>query len=113
MVLAAAQRVPQRLAVLLGSLAQTPDDTPGAWQAANAEWVALLLTTHGALRAMAQTLAGLQVHPATMRARLEARRATMPTREAQALLGEDLVQQTAALTRQHLQSLSTMDQAAH
>jgi 3-carboxy-cis,cis-muconate cycloisomerase len=55
----AGQRVPQRLAALLGNLAQGQADDPGHGQASLAEWQALLMASHGAVSALLQALAGL------------------------------------------------------
>ncbi|MBB1074157.1 3-carboxy-cis,cis-muconate cycloisomerase [Rhodoferax sp. 4810] len=104
-VLAAAQRVPQRLAVLLASMAQEHEGALGHWQAAFAEWPALLMSAHGATRAMDQALASLQVHPQRMRSHLDARRAAAPTREAAAPFALELARHAAELTHQHLQTL--------
>lgn len=103
--LAAAQRVPQCLSTLLLTLAQDHDGGLGHWQAALAEWPTLLMSTHGATRAMALALAGLQVHTEQMRSHLEARRAAAPNREAAAPFAPELAQQAAELTRQHLLDL--------
>jgi 3-carboxy-cis,cis-muconate cycloisomerase len=103
--LAAAQRVPQCLSTLLLTLAQDHDGGLGHWQAALAEWPTLLISTHGATRAMALALAGLQVHTDQMRSHLEARRAAAPSREAASPFAPELAQQAAELARQHLLDL--------
>jgi len=103
--LAAAQRVPQCLSTLLLTLAQDHDGGLGHWQAALAEWPTLLMSTHGATRAMALALVGLQVHTDHMRSHLEARRAAAPNREAAAPFAPELAQQAAELARQHLLDL--------
>jgi 3-carboxy-cis,cis-muconate cycloisomerase len=103
--LAAGQRVPQCLTTLLQTLAQDHEGGLGHWQAALAEWPTLLMSVHGATRAMALALAGLQVHTDQMRSHLEARRAAAPNREAAAPFAPELAQQAAELARQHLPTL--------
>ncbi|WP_180126424.1 lyase family protein [Rhodoferax sp. BLA1] len=103
--LAAAQRMPQCLSSLLLTLAQDHDGGLGHWQAALAEWPTLLMSTHGATRAMALALTGLQVNTDQMRSHLEARRAAAPSREPAALFAPELAQQAAELARQHLLDL--------
>ncbi|MDR3371702.1 lyase family protein [Rhodoferax sp.] len=103
-VLAAGQRVPQQMATLLGSLAQEHEGGLGSWQAALTEWPALLMSTHGAMRAMAQALAKLQVHPLRMRSHLEACRAGAATREEAAWFAPSLAQHAAEMTQRHLQT---------
>lgn len=109
--LAAAQRVPQCLSTLLLTLAQDHDGGLGHWQAALAQWPTLLMSTHGATRAMALALTGLQVHTDQMRSHLEARRAAAPSREAAALFAPELAQQAAELARQHLLDLHAITES--
>ncbi|MEF7613845.1 lyase family protein [Aquincola sp. MAHUQ-54] len=70
--LAAAQRVPHRVAALLGAMAQEHERGLGNWQAELAEWAGLFISAHGAVHALAEAAAGLQVHPQRMRAHIEA-----------------------------------------
>jgi 3-carboxy-cis,cis-muconate cycloisomerase len=72
--LAAAQRVPQRVAALLATMPQEHERALGAWQAELAEWVGLWTSAAGALRALADAAPGLVVHHARLRANLEAHR---------------------------------------
>ncbi|MED5621085.1 lyase family protein [Ideonella sp. BN130291] len=65
--LAAAQRAPQRVAALLQAMPQEHERGLGNWQAELAEWTGLLLSAHGALKALADAAAGLQVDTARMR----------------------------------------------
>jgi 3-carboxy-cis,cis-muconate cycloisomerase len=106
-VLAAAQRVPQQTATLLGTMAQEHEGGLGNWQAALTEWPALLMSTHGAMRAMAQALVSLQVKPQSMLRNLEARRNSATTREAAAWFAPGLAQHAAELTHRHLQTTLT------
>jgi len=70
--LAAGQRVPHRVAALLGAMAQEHERGLGGWQAELAEWAALYAGVHGALHALAQAAPGLQVDAARMRANIDA-----------------------------------------
>jgi 3-carboxy-cis,cis-muconate cycloisomerase len=70
--LAAAQRAPQRVAALLGAMAQEHERGLGNWQAELAEWAGLVISAHGAVKALAEAAAGLQVDEARMRANIEA-----------------------------------------
>lgn len=70
--LAAARRTPQRVAALLACMEQEHERGLGGWQAELAEWSGLLLSCHGALRAMAQAAAQLQVQPARMLENIDA-----------------------------------------
>ncbi|HEY8905002.1 MAG TPA: lyase family protein [Rhodoferax sp.] len=103
-VLAVAQRVPQQMATLLGTMTQEHEGGLGNWQAALTEWPALLMSTHGATRAMAQALVSLQVKPQSMLSNLEARRTSATTREAAAWFATGLAQHAAELTHRHLQT---------
>lgn len=72
--LAAAQRAPQRVAALLACMNQEHERALGGWQAELAEWAGLLLQSHGAVRAMHEAFAGLQVYPARMLCNIDAQR---------------------------------------
>jgi 3-carboxy-cis,cis-muconate cycloisomerase len=69
--LAAAQRVPQRVAALLAAMPQEHERACGAWQAEQAEWAQLVVSTHGSVRAMVQALTALNVDPARMQAHID------------------------------------------
>ncbi|WP_349744991.1 3-carboxy-cis,cis-muconate cycloisomerase [Roseateles cavernae] len=69
--LAAAQRAPQRVAALLACMGQEHERGLGGWQAELAEWTGLLLSSHGALQALAGALAALRIEPERMRANIE------------------------------------------
>nr|WP_198984224.1 3-carboxy-cis,cis-muconate cycloisomerase [Herbaspirillum sp. ASV7] len=64
--LAAAQRAPQQAAALLASMAQQHERGLGNWQAELAEWPALFLGVHGALRALNDAFAGLGIDTTRM-----------------------------------------------
>lgn len=72
--LAAAQRVPHRVAALLGAMAQEHERGLGNWQAELAEWAGLFVSAHGALRALLDAASGLQVYPQRMLDHIEALR---------------------------------------
>jgi 3-carboxy-cis,cis-muconate cycloisomerase len=69
--LAAAERVPHRVAGLLGAMRQEHERGLGNWQAELAEWAGLFVSTHGALHALAEAFAGLEVDAAQMRANID------------------------------------------
>jgi 3-carboxy-cis,cis-muconate cycloisomerase len=70
--LAAASRTPQHAAALLATMAQQHERGLGNWQAELAEWPNLFLSAHGALRALVEACAGLQVDSARMRRNIDA-----------------------------------------
>ena len=77
-VIAAAQRAPQRVAVLLAAMQQEHERALGAWQAELAEWLLLVMSVHSSPRALAGALPNLRVDAKRMRANLDAMRATLP-----------------------------------
>jgi 3-carboxy-cis,cis-muconate cycloisomerase len=105
--LAAAQRTPLRVAALLASLTHAHAPGLGRWQASLAEWPALLMSAHGAARAVAELLAKLQVNTNTMRNNLLAWRASLPAREAAERLSLEDVALAAQLTQAQLNVLQT------
>ncbi len=74
--LAAAQRVPQRVAALLQAMVQEHERGLGGWQAELAEWCGLWLSVHGSLKALADAAAGLQLHAGRMRENISRFQAT-------------------------------------
>ena len=70
--LAAATRTPQHAASLLAAMGQQHERGLGNWQAELAEWPALFLSAHGALRALNEAFEGLTVDTARMRANIDA-----------------------------------------
>lgn len=70
--LAAAQRTPHRVAALLGAMAQEHERGLGNWQAELAEWAGLFISAHGAVHALAEAAAGLQVNPQRMAQHIDA-----------------------------------------
>ncbi|MES3021763.1 MAG: 3-carboxy-cis,cis-muconate cycloisomerase [Pseudomonadota bacterium] len=69
--LAGAGRTPHTAAALLGAMGQQHERGLGNWQAELAEWPGLFLSAHGALSALNEAMAGLQVDPARMRANID------------------------------------------
>jgi 3-carboxy-cis,cis-muconate cycloisomerase len=69
--LAAARRAPQRVAALLACMDQEQERGLGGWQAEQAEWCGLLLSSHAAVRALSQAAAGLQLDLLRMRANID------------------------------------------
>src|SRR5450755_3704263 len=65
--IAAATRAPQIAATLLAAMPQEHERGLGDWQAELAQWPALFLAAHGALRALADACGGLEVDVARMR----------------------------------------------
>ncbi|MES2414636.1 MAG: lyase family protein [Pseudomonadota bacterium] len=100
--LAAAQRVPQRVAALLAAMPQEHERALGNLQAELAEWPGLLMSVHGSARAMSQALAGLQVDTQRMQANIDAVRGELPPDIADEWFNPSLVQHAATLTRSQL-----------
>jgi len=107
-VLAAARRAPQRVAALLAAMPQEHERALGAWQAELAEWPQLLQSAHGAVRALATTLPGLQVHAGRMRANIDALRSELPREAADEWFDPALAEHSAGLARAQAARLRTL-----
>ncbi len=94
--IAAAVRAPHHVAALLAAMPQEHERGLGNWQAELAEWPALFLAAHGALRALADACAGLEIDAARMRANIEATRGAVFAEAAAALLAPALGRTQAA-----------------
>jgi len=70
--LAAAMRTPHRVAALLSTMPQEHERGLGNWQAELAEWPGLFMSAHGAVHALADAAAGLEVDTARMRRNVDA-----------------------------------------
>lgn len=70
--LAASYRTPHSAAALLGTMSQEHERGLGNWQAELAQWPSLFLSAHGALTALNEAFAALQVDPQRMRANIDA-----------------------------------------
>jgi len=75
--IAAALRAPHHAAALLAAMAPSHERGLGEWQAELAEWPSLFLETHGALVALADACAALDVDTARMRDNIERQRGTV------------------------------------
>jgi 3-carboxy-cis,cis-muconate cycloisomerase len=84
--IAAAMRAPHHAAALLAAMAPAHERGLGDWQAELAEWPSLFLETHGALVALADACAGLDVDAARMRANIDRLHGTVFSEAAAALL---------------------------
>ena len=80
--LAAAHRVPHRVAALLACMPQEHERALGGWQAELAEWAGLWISAAGAVRALADAAPGLVVHRGRLLANLEAHRGEFEIDEA-------------------------------
>ena len=70
--IAAATRAPQQAATLLAAMPQAQQRGLGDWQAELAVWPSLFMAAHGAVHALADACAGLEVDAARMRANVDA-----------------------------------------
>lgn len=70
--LAGATRAPHRAGALLSAMCQQHERGLGNWQAELAEWPGLFLSAHGALAALTDAVAGLQINRARMRINIDA-----------------------------------------
>ncbi|MES2401758.1 MAG: lyase family protein [Pseudomonadota bacterium] len=104
--LAAAQRVPQRVAALLAAMPQEHERALGNLQAELAEWPGLLMSVHGSARAMSQALAGLQVDTQRMQANINAVRSELPAEVADEWFNPALAQHAGTLARSQLALLT-------
>ncbi|HEY2187393.1 MAG TPA: 3-carboxy-cis,cis-muconate cycloisomerase, partial [Caldimonas sp.] len=94
--IAAGVRAPQHAAALLAAMRQAHERGLGEWQAELAEWPSLFLAAHGALVALADALAGLEVDPERMRDNIARQRGTVFAEAAAALLAPTLGKAKAA-----------------
>ncbi|OOG47577.1 lyase family protein [Polaromonas sp. A23] len=104
--LAAAQRAPQRVAALLSAMPQEHEQALGNWQAELAEWPGLLMSAHGAARAMALALPNLQVNVPRMHANLDAVRVGASPEDAAQWFSPALARDAAMLAHTQIQLLS-------
>ncbi|MEO5881897.1 MAG: 3-carboxy-cis,cis-muconate cycloisomerase [Caldimonas sp.] len=72
--IAAATRAPHQAATLLAAMPQAHQRGLGDWQAELAVWPSLFMTAHGAVRALADACADLEVDSVRMRANIDAHR---------------------------------------
>ena len=88
--IAASLRAPHHAAAVLAALAPAHERGLGEWQAELAEWPSLFLETHGALVALADACAGLEVDNARMRDNIERQHGAVFAEAAAALLAPSL-----------------------
>ena len=93
--LAAATRTPQRAAALLASMGQQHERGLGNWQAELAEWPNLFLSAHGALQALNDAFAGLQIDSARMLRNIDALQGLVFAEAASAYLAATIGKQAA------------------
>jgi len=94
--IAAGVRAPQHAAALLASMRQAHERGLGDWQAELAEWPTLFFSASGALAALADAIAGLEVDAARMRANIARQRGTVFAEAAAALIAPALGKQKAS-----------------
>jgi 3-carboxy-cis,cis-muconate cycloisomerase len=108
--LAQAHRAPQRAATLLATLGPAHERGLGDWQASLAEWPALWVGAHGALAALKDVLARLQVFPDAMARHLDALQGVLHAEAAAALLAPALGK---AAAHQRIEALCARALAEH
>lgn len=95
--IAAAHRVPQRVAAMLAAMPQQHERALGAWQAELAEWPQLVMSAHGSVRALSAALPGLQVDAGRMRANIDRLRAELPPSAADEWFDPALAENAGAI----------------
>ena len=105
MAVAAAHRVPQRVAAMLAAMPQQHERALGAWQAELAEWPQLVMSAHGSVRALSAALPGLQVDAVRMRANIDRLRAELPPSAADEWFDPALADNAGAIATERTQIL--------
>ena len=105
--LAAAQRVPQRVAALLATMPHEHERALGGWQAELAEWSQLLMSAHASSHAMASALPHLVVDFERMRRHIDAASALVDKESARAWFDPALAIGAGQLARRTLAVLRT------
>jgi 3-carboxy-cis,cis-muconate cycloisomerase len=103
--LAAAQRVPQRVAALLATMPHEHERALGGWQAELAEWSQLLVSAHAGSRAMASALPYLVVDTDRMRSHIEAAARSVDKESGKTWFAPALAVGAGQLARNYLISL--------
>ncbi len=103
--LAAAQRVPQRLAALLASMPHEHERALGGWQAELAEWSQLLMSAHASSKAMASALPNLVVDSERMRSHIEAAARSVDKESAKTWFDPALAVGAGQMARSYLADL--------
>lgn len=102
---AAAHRVPQRVAAMLAAMPQQHERALGAWQAELAEWPQLVMSAHGSVRALSAALPGLQVNAGRMRANIDRLRAELPPSAADEWFNPALAENAGAIATERAEIL--------
>jgi 3-carboxy-cis,cis-muconate cycloisomerase len=105
--IAAAHRVPQRVAAMLAAMPQQHERALGAWQAELAEWPQLAMSAHGSVRALAAALPGLRIDVDRMRWNIDRLRAELPKTAADEWFDPALAQAAGATAIEHAGLLCT------
>lgn len=105
--LAAAQRVPQRVAALLATMPHEHERALGGWQAELAEWSQLLMSAHASSKAVASALPFLVVDTARMQNHIDAAARSVDKESAKAWFSPVLAKGAGQLARTYLVSLRT------
>ncbi|MDD2882440.1 MAG: lyase family protein [Rhodoferax sp.] len=105
---AAAQRVPQQVAVLLAMLSQAHGSAVDHSQAQLAPWPALLTASQGICHVVTQLVTGLQPDTQRMRSNLEAVRAGLPGKSAKARFSGEMATQAVALAHTQVAALRAL-----
>ena len=103
--LAAAQRVPQRIAALLASMPHEHERALGGWQAELAEWSQLLMSAHASSSAMASALPYLVVDSERMRSHIDAAARSVDKDSAKTWFDPALAVGAGQLARSYLKDL--------
>lgn len=103
--LAAAQRVPQRVAALLTTMPHEHERALGGWQAELAEWSQLLMSAHASSKAMASALPFLVVDTERMQDHITAAARSVDKDSAQSWFDPALAQGAGQLARHYLGAL--------
>ena len=103
--LVAAQRAPQRIATLLAAMPQEHERALGGWQTELAEWSQLMMSAHASTSAMGTALPELLVHPARMRAHIDAAAASVDPVTAAAWFDPQLAAGAGLMARDYLAAL--------
>jgi 3-carboxy-cis,cis-muconate cycloisomerase len=103
--LAAAVRVPQRLAAMLTTMPQEHERALGGWQAELAEWSQLLMSAHASSKAMAGALPDLVVDATRMRSHIDAVARSVDKESAKTWFDVQLALGAGDIARSYLQEL--------
>ena len=108
--IAAATRAPHQAATLLAAMPQAHQRGLGDWQAELAVWPSLFMSAHGAVRALADACAGLEVDAARMGANIDAhfRAIGVDSANAPAQIAA-AAQRAGAATRAQLDALAAFE----